>query len=224
MAVEHRWYGEAAWAYYLGTTTRASPLYWLVRPTRRAVAASLDLAPGDTVVDIGCGTGANVPHLRARVGTEGHVIGVDRSPAVLAWARRLVRRRRWGNVSLVTGDAATPPVAGPVDGVCATFLLAVRDVAVERVVREWAARLAPGGRFVVVVAGPGDGALAPVTDRALAAYVSLFGGWGVGGREALAHFASRNERLRSALAAVSTDVRHDTHLGGLLHRYTATVD
>lgn len=49
---------------------------------RRAVAA-LALRPGATVVDLGCGTGRNFPLLRAAVGPQGRVVGVDLTDAML---------------------------------------------------------------------------------------------------------------------------------------------
>jgi len=55
----------------------------------RAVGA-LDLDPGDTVVEMGCGTGANVPHLREAVGPEGRVVGVDLTRGMLRRARERV--------------------------------------------------------------------------------------------------------------------------------------
>lgn len=52
----------------------------------RAVEA-LRLAPGEVVLDAGCGTGWCLPHLAARVHPGGHVVGFDPSPEMLARAR-----------------------------------------------------------------------------------------------------------------------------------------
>jgi len=43
---------------------------------RRQTVAALALDPDDTVVEMGCGTGANVPYLRQRV-SHGRIVGVD---------------------------------------------------------------------------------------------------------------------------------------------------
>ena len=59
----------------------------VVRGWRELAAEALDLDPGDTVVEMGCGTGANVPALREQVGPEGRVVGVDLTAAVLDRAR-----------------------------------------------------------------------------------------------------------------------------------------
>ena len=59
---------------------------------RAAAADALDLSPGDTVVDVGCGSGAALPYLRERVGPDGAVVGVDLTGEMLARARERVAR------------------------------------------------------------------------------------------------------------------------------------
>jgi len=94
-----------------------------VRRVRRAVADACRLGPGDTVVEMGCGTGANVPVLRERVAPGGRYVGVDVTGPALARARRSVVDRGDGvTVEFVRADATTPPVAGPVDAVVGTFV------------------------------------------------------------------------------------------------------
>ena len=51
----------------------------------RAIEA-LGLAPGETVLDAGCGTGWSFPHISARVGPKGRIVGFDPSPEMLAVA------------------------------------------------------------------------------------------------------------------------------------------
>lgn len=60
---------------------------WAYR--QRAVEA-LNLQQGDTVVEIGCGTGLNFSLLHQAVGPTGRVIGVDLTDAMLAQARQRV--------------------------------------------------------------------------------------------------------------------------------------
>jgi len=51
-----------------------------------AAIAAADVAPGDHILDIGCGAGATSFALAARTGSEGHVLGVDISPQLIARA------------------------------------------------------------------------------------------------------------------------------------------
>ncbi|MFB6103238.1 MAG: class I SAM-dependent methyltransferase [Haloplanus sp.] len=112
-----------------------------VRGLRAAAADTLDPSPGDTVVDIGCGTGANFPTLRDRVGPEGRVVGIDFAPGAVARARRRIEREGWANVAVCRGDATRLPLRS-VDAVSATFLMGMLpDPAAT--VREWLAALAP---------------------------------------------------------------------------------
>jgi demethylmenaquinone methyltransferase/2-methoxy-6-polyprenyl-1,4-benzoquinol methylase len=59
---------------------------------RRLVIKSLAPAPGDTVVEIGCGTGMNFPLLQAEIGSSGKIIGVDISKEMLKRAEKRITR------------------------------------------------------------------------------------------------------------------------------------
>ncbi|MGH7838106.1 MAG: methyltransferase domain-containing protein, partial [Candidatus Binataceae bacterium] len=50
----------------------------------------LELRAGDHVLDIGCGTGADVAELAALVGRSGRAVGIDYSEAMVAEARKRV--------------------------------------------------------------------------------------------------------------------------------------
>jgi ubiquinone/menaquinone biosynthesis C-methylase UbiE len=64
---------------------------------------ALGLVSGDTVLDIGCGTGQTLLQLAERVGTEGQVIGVDVAPLLLEIARK--RTEPLSQVRLIQADA-----------------------------------------------------------------------------------------------------------------------
>jgi ubiquinone/menaquinone biosynthesis C-methylase UbiE len=115
---------------------------------RAAAADSLALSPGDHVVEMGCGSGANLPHLADRVGPEGHVLGVDLTPELLAVARD--RTANLPQVSLARGDATHPPVAtGDVDAVLGTFVTGMfRDPAA--VVAAWCHLVGGDGRIALM--------------------------------------------------------------------------
>jgi SAM-dependent methyltransferase len=70
----------------------------------RAVRA-LGLQPGDTVIDMACGTGLNFPLIQAAIGPAGRILGVDLTDAMLGRARDRVEANGWGNVQLVQSDA-----------------------------------------------------------------------------------------------------------------------
>lgn len=67
---------------------------------KRAVAA-LQLKPGQTVIDVGCGTGASFARLVAAVGRGGRVVGVDQSGGMLEVAAKRIAGEGWTNVELI---------------------------------------------------------------------------------------------------------------------------
>ncbi|MFB6143049.1 MAG: class I SAM-dependent methyltransferase [Halorientalis sp.] len=164
----------------------------------RAVGA-LALDPGDTVVEMGCGTGANLPHLRDAVGPSGTVVGLDVTPAVLARARERVRRRGWENVALARADATGPPLDGPVDAVLATFVVGLFDDP-PAAVGEWC-RLASGGRVALLNLQASDRALAAPLNLAFDGLVWLASP-GVAWPEERPG-ARHGERVRSAREALT---------------------
>lgn len=115
---------------------------------RRLAVDALALSPGDTVVDVACGTGLNFALIENRIGPAGRLIGVDVTDAMLERARERVEHEGWSNVDLVCQDAATYDFPVGVSGIlstCAITLVPEYDAVIAR----GAAELAPGGRFVV---------------------------------------------------------------------------
>lgn len=94
---------------------------------RRESVGKLHLEAGDTVIDFGCGTGANTPYLRRQVGDDGRVIGVDFTVEAIEWARNRRDHHGWENVQYLVADASTPPIQGRVDGVLSTFVIGMFD-------------------------------------------------------------------------------------------------
>ncbi|HEX6049304.1 MAG TPA: methyltransferase domain-containing protein [Gemmatimonadaceae bacterium] len=68
------------------------------------------LAPGERVVDIGCGAGIDTLIAARMVGTTGQAIGVDMTPAMLEKARRSAREMGAANVEFREGFAEALPV------------------------------------------------------------------------------------------------------------------
>lgn len=84
---------------------------------RRQAAQALHVQPGAHVMEIGCGTGRNLPYLRDAVGPQGRVYGVDISAGMLERAQALRDRHRWANVELIKTDAVDYQPPQPLDGV-----------------------------------------------------------------------------------------------------------
>jgi ubiquinone/menaquinone biosynthesis C-methylase UbiE len=132
----------ARWAPFYNPTHR-----WSL-PKRKLARLALQISPGDRVLDLACGTGINFPHLREMVGESGKVMGLDLSPQMLEFARRLISERGWKNVEVREGDAAGLPFEDrSFDKViCSYSLNVIPDFvgALEEIRRV----LVPGGRFV----------------------------------------------------------------------------
>lgn len=90
---------------------------------RQQAIQELYLQRGDTVVDIGCGTGLNFSLLEEAIGPEGQIIGVDLTDAMLVQAQKRVRVAGWQNVFLIQSDVATFTFPPEVDGILSTFAL-----------------------------------------------------------------------------------------------------
>jgi ubiquinone/menaquinone biosynthesis C-methylase UbiE len=115
---------------------------------RRLVIDALHSQPGDTVVEIGCGTGMNFPLLEAGVGESGKIIGVDLSEAMLERAEARVRAARWNNVELVHAAAADYVFPDGIAGIIATGVLTY-EPDYDRVIENGAKALAPGKRWAI---------------------------------------------------------------------------
>lgn len=116
---------------------------------RKIGVEALNLKKGDTVVEIGCGTGLNFSLLRKEVGPKGNIIGVDLTPEMLEEANKRIRRNGWQNVTLVQSDAAVYPFPEHLDGILSTFAITLVPE-YERIIQKGAAALSPDARFVIV--------------------------------------------------------------------------
>jgi demethylmenaquinone methyltransferase/2-methoxy-6-polyprenyl-1,4-benzoquinol methylase len=141
------------------------PLYLVFPPARRRAVAALGLKAGDTVLEIGAGTGRNFPYLVDAVGPSGTVIGVDASPGMLAEASKLIERRGWSNVQLLQQDAARLELDRDVDGVLFSLSYSAMPEPRPALARAWE-RLRPSSRVVVLDMGLTQGGpyrlLAPI--------------------------------------------------------------
>lgn len=142
-----------------------------VRRLRQRAVATLELEPGDTVVEMGTGTGANLPFLRDAVGPSGTVVGVDVTRPVLDRAWTLTERRGWDDVHLVRADATRPPIQSA-DAVLATFVVGMFEDPADAV-HGWCDLVSPGGTVVLLDAMLSDRSYAPFVNPFFRAFVTL---------------------------------------------------
>ena len=80
-----------------------------VRAVNDLLLARSEVAAGESVLEIGCGTGAATVPFAQAVGEHGRVVGVDISEPMLAGARKRIAESGLGNVSLIEADAQFHP-------------------------------------------------------------------------------------------------------------------
>ena len=116
---------------------------------RRLAEQAIDelrLKPGDTVVDLGTGTGWNLPRLAERVGPTGRVIGVDISPNMLDQAQNNIGDI--ANVELVEADISTYSPPQETSAVVSTFAIEMRPD-YDTIIKRLAESIRPRGRVAV---------------------------------------------------------------------------
>jgi ubiquinone/menaquinone biosynthesis C-methylase UbiE len=116
---------------------------------RQKAIDELNLKPGDTVVEIACGTGLNFSHYQKALGSQGKIIGVDLTDAMLAQAQRRIKEHGWKNVELVQADARDYRFSEGVNAIISTYALSLIPES-RGVIEKGVEALAPGGRFSIL--------------------------------------------------------------------------
>ncbi|MDH6679219.1 arsenite methyltransferase [Rhodococcus sp. LBL1] len=159
---------QAAWQSSLGAGIyqRMQRLMTSVLPFGYSrVPDQLQLRPGQTVVDVGCGPGNVTTGLADAVGPHGLAVGVDLSGPMLARAAQQAR----ANMGLVRGDATRLPLRDHcADAVCATAVIMLVPEPVDALA-EMIRIVKPGGWLLVMVpcrpTGPTSVVTGPMMDR-----------------------------------------------------------
>lgn len=109
-------------------------------------ADAAELRPRERVLDVACGTGILAREVLLRVGSDGHVVGVDPNPGMLAVAKQIAPAIEWRE-----GVAEGLPLPDQsVDAVVSQFgLMFVADR--RQALREMLRVLTPSGRLVIAV-------------------------------------------------------------------------
>ncbi len=105
------------------------------------------ISAGDSVLEIGCGTGLITREIARKAG---HVTGIDVSTRMLKKARLNLEASGLSNVDLITADAYSLPFDnGSFHTVlCCNVLHIVKEPGL--ILREVARVLSPGGRFIAI--------------------------------------------------------------------------
>ncbi len=118
---------------------------------RQRIADLARLQPGESVLDVGCGTGTLALVARQRVGATGRVSGIDPSPQMIACARHKAARRGQAidfQVGVIE-QLSFPDQS--FDTVLSTFMMHhLPDDLKRRGLAEIARVLKPGGRLLVL--------------------------------------------------------------------------
>jgi demethylmenaquinone methyltransferase/2-methoxy-6-polyprenyl-1,4-benzoquinol methylase len=119
------------------------------RAQRLRAIHALGLRPGDSVIDVACGTGLNFPLIEEIIGPDGRIVGVDLTDAMLARAQDRIETSGWSNVSLVQADAIDFEFPAEADAILSTYSMSHIPECAE-VIAHGAAALSAGGRWVVL--------------------------------------------------------------------------
>jgi ubiquinone/menaquinone biosynthesis C-methylase UbiE len=118
---------------------------------RERIVEIARVAPGEAVLDVGCGTGTLALVAKRRVGPTGTVRGVDASPEMLARARRKTAKAGVDVGFNVARAESLPFPDASLDVVLATLMLHHLPAATrERFASEVHRVLRPGGRVLAV--------------------------------------------------------------------------
>jgi ubiquinone/menaquinone biosynthesis C-methylase UbiE len=125
--------------------------------------AQLEPREGESVLEVGFGSGHCLKRIALLVGSSGQAHGIDLSPGMIRVAERKVARANLSHrVHLLRGDASSLPFAdGVFDAALMTYTLELFDTPeIPAVLRQLKAVLKPGGRLAVAAMSKAAGTTA----------------------------------------------------------------
>ena len=118
----------------------------LFEPVRQRAIELLHLKKGDSVLDVGCGTGLSLTALEGLVGAEGSIIGIEQSPEMLERARTRATENNWTNIAFIS--ASVEEAAIPREADAALFHFTHDIMRTPAAVANVVGHLKPGARVV----------------------------------------------------------------------------
>jgi SAM-dependent methyltransferase len=140
---------------YAALATHYDALTPRLEPLRREAHAMLQLRAGETVMDVGCGTGKSLLSLSRAVGPNGQVIAIEPCGPMMAQAQARHHEQPLNNVRFVSAQIEAVLEHVPAQSVDAFLLMFTHDVlqsesaiaALLRVARPGAQFALAGGKF-----------------------------------------------------------------------------
>ncbi|WP_235297060.1 class I SAM-dependent methyltransferase [Portibacter marinus] len=78
---------------------------WYYHKARSYAVQQLNLKPGQTILNLPCGTGQNFEYFQKYLKDSGLIIGIDLSPGMLNKAEIKIKRHEWSNIKVFRADA-----------------------------------------------------------------------------------------------------------------------
>jgi ubiquinone/menaquinone biosynthesis C-methylase UbiE len=189
--------------------------YWArqLQPAQDRTLARAELAPGERVLDVACGTGLVTFRAADAVGPTGRVVGTDISDAMIEAIRQRAAERGLAHISAERCDAEDIAVEDEAFDVvlCALGLMYVADP--PRALAQMHRALRPGGRIAISVWGPrtrcGWAEIFPIVERRVASEVCpLF--FQLGNGDAVPYALGEAEFVDVTMDRISTTLAYDS--------------